>query len=328
MKHLSQDLSVDAGSQVHLQFALGKALEDAGAWPESFAHYQQGNRIKRQGSHYTAQATTEELAQQANHCRAELFHEKRGGCAAADPIFIVGLPRAGSTLLEQILASHSQIDGTLELPYILSMAQSLRRRETGPGYPENLWTLSAEERQALGARYLEQSAVHRAGAPRFIDKMPNNFRHIGLIKLILPNAKIIDARRHPLACGFSGFKQLFAEGQEFSYDLSDMGKYYRDYVTLMSHWHSVLPGEILQVNNEDVIADLEGQVRRLLTFLQLPFEAGCLSYWETERAIKTPSSEQVRRPVSDRGTHQWRHFEPWLTPLKEALGDDLVALSE
>jgi tetratricopeptide (TPR) repeat protein len=329
MTTLAANPAVDAASRTYLHFALGKAFEDSEDWAQSFTHYAAGNRIKRRGSTYSAEQMHDDLALQAAYCGADLFADDRGrGCEAPDPIFIVGLPRAGSTLLEQILASHPMVDGTLELPNILAMAQSLRRRSEGPGYPQNLLELTAEERQTLGEQFIEETRIHRGSAPFFIDKMPNNFRHIGLIKLILPNAKIIDARRHPLACCFSGFKQLFAEGQEFSYDLSDLGRYYRDYVSLMDHWQQVLPGHILQVNNEDIIADLESQVRRLLDFLELPFDDRCLRYWETDRAIKTPSSEQVRRPVSDRGKYQWRHYEPWLGELKIALGPELTALSE
>lgn len=329
MNALADDSRIDTSAQIYLHFALGKAFEDADNWQQAFHHYRIGNSIKKLGSTYSAAQMHDELMLQVAHCNRALFAPERGcGHSAPDPIFIVGLPRAGSTLLEQILASHSQIDGTLELPNILAMAQSLRRQKEGEGYPQSLWQLSADDRQALGRRFIEETRIHRGNAPFFIDKMPNNFRHIGLIKLILPNAKIIDARRHPMACCFSGFKQLFAEGQEFSYDLTDIGRYYRDYVELMRHWHELFPGQILQVNNEDVIADLEGQVRRLLNFMELPFEDNCLRYWETERAIKTPSSEQVRRPVSAQGQHQWRHFEPWLEPLKAALGPELTAISE
>jgi hypothetical protein len=266
---------------------------------------------------------TADLLAQRTACTAELFaHQAGAGHAAPDPIFIVGLPRAGSTLLEQILSSHSQVDGTLELPNILSLSQRLRRhgkRTDAGAYPANLRSLSATDLQQFGKQYIDDTRIHRLGAPFFIDKMPNNFRHIGLINLILPNAKIIDARRQPMACCFSGFKQLFAEGQEFSYSLADIGSYYRDYVQLMLHWDEVLPEKVLRVQYEDVVADIDTQVRRMLDYCGLPFESACVNFHQTERSVRTPSSEQVRQPIYTRGLEQWRNFEPWLEPLKEAL---------
>jgi hypothetical protein len=249
------------------------------------------------------------------------------GHLAPDPIFIVGLPRAGSTLIEQILASHSQVDGTLELPNILSLAHRLRGRNLVTDrdrYPRILNELSGDELAALGRDYIESTRIHRQGAPFFTDKMPNNFRHIGLIHLILPKAKIIDARRAPMDCCWSGFKQLFAEGQEFTYGLDEIGHYYRDYVDLMSHWDRVLPeGRILKVQHEDVLADLEGQVRRLLDYCELPFEPDCIDFHKTDRAVRTASSEQVRQPINRAGQDQWRPFENFLEPLKTALGETL-----
>lgn len=307
---------------VYVSFALAKGHEDAGRYEQAFRCYEQGNALKKAQSRYDADRMGDEMRSVASLCSREFFAERAGyGAAAPDPIFVVGLPRAGSTLLEQILASHSQVDGTLELPNILSLSQRLRRRE---GYPEALTQLSADECRELGETYLEETAIHRSGAPLFVDKMPNNFRHIGLIKLILPNAKIIDARREPMACCFSGFKQLFAEGQEFSYSLSDIGRYYRDYVALMAHWDDVLPGSVIRVQHEDVVADLDGQVRRLLDLCGLAFEPECLAFHETERSVRTPSSEQVRQPIFTDGLQQWRHFEPWLDPLKVALFDELT----
>lgn len=328
MEALLLDEQLDHASSIFIEFALGKAYEDGADYEKSMQHYERGNRLKRSQSIYDANRMQADMAEQKRICTRDLFarHEGRG-LTARDPIFVVGLPRAGSTLIEQILSSHSQVDGTLELPNILALAQRLRRESEHGGYPRVMELLNSDTYRGFGEQYLEDTQIHRQGAPYFIDKMPNNFRHIGLIKLILPNAKIIDARRHPLACCFSGYKQLFAEGQEFSYSLTDMGRYYRDYVDLMDHWHSVLPGQILQVDNEAVIEDLDGQVRRLLDFCGLEFEEQCLRYWETDRAVKTPSSEQVRRPVSSKGQHQWRNFEPWLDELKTALGDDLVNLS-
>ena len=241
------------------------------------------------------------------------------GCDAPDPIFIVGLPRAGSTLLEQILASHSMVDGTMELHDILSIASSLSNKKKA--YPYNLADLTDEECIALGEQYLSQTQAYRQNAPFFIDKMPNNFVHIGLIKRILPNAKIIDARRNPMDCCFSGFKQLFGEGQEFSYSLTDIGRYYRAYEKLMDHWHAVLPDFILTVQHEDVLHDLEGQVRHILAFCGLPFEPECLSFYQTKRVIKTPSSEQVRQPIYKTGMQQWKPFEAYLEDLKAIVGE-------
>ena len=310
--------------RVHMAFALGKALEDAGDPDAAFAYYAEGNGLKKQQVRYTTEQMQEEFAAQKRHCTPALF-ERRSGTGHADPapIFIVGLPRAGSTLIEQILASHSGVDGTLELPNILSLAHRLRGRQQisdRDRYPRILHELPDGELEALGRDYIDNTAIHRQGAPFFTDKMPNNFRHIGLIHLILPNAKIIDARREPMACCFSGFKQLFAEGQEFSYSLEDIGHYYRGYVDLMDHWNTVLPGKILRVQHEDVVADLEGEVRRILDHCGLPFEQACVDFHKTKRAVRTASSEQVRQPINTSGLDQWRKFEPHLEPLKEALG--------
>jgi len=314
--------------QVYLNFALGKAAEDAGDFAGAFSCYARGNDLKKAQVHYVAEETRRDFAEQMRACDRALFTAREGwGCPAPDPIFIVGLPRAGSTLLEQILSSHSQVDGTLELPNILSLAGRLRRQGRSPGkrpYPQNLADLSADELKKFGEQFMEDTRIHRQGAPLFIDKMPNNFRHIGLIKLILPNAKIIDARRAPMACCFSGYKQLFADGQLFSYSLADMGAYYRDYVDLMQHWDTVLPGQVLRVQHEDVVHDLEGQVRRMLDYCGLEFEEACLNFHQTERSVRTPSSEQVRQPIFDTALEQWRNFEPWLGPLKEALGPELA----
>ncbi len=308
-----------------LCFALGKALEDSGQYAEAFEYYARGNQLKRDELNYSADRMHADLVAQAEHCTEALFASRRSsGCPVPDPIFIVGLPRAGSTLLEQILASHSLVDGTMELPNILALAHQLdgrRRVDDEPLYPANLTELSADELRAFGEAFIRDTAIHRNGAPFFIDKMPNNFRHIGLIHLILPNAKIIDARREPMACCFSGFKQLFGEGQDFTYGLPEVGRYYRDYVDLMAHWDKVLPGRVLRVQYEDVVADLETQVRRLLDHCGLPFEQACVDFHATERAVRTASSEQVRQPIFRGGLDQWEYFEPYLSPLKEALGD-------
>ena len=307
--------------RVHLSFALGKAHEDRKDYGEAFRFYREGNDLKRAQTRYSADAMSEELARQRDACTKELFASKQGaGHDAPDPIFILGLPRAGSTLLEQILASHSQVDGTLELPNILSLAHRLRGRSAARSrYPAVLHDLSEEQLTTFGEQYITDTRIHRQGAPYFIDKMPNNFRHIGLIHLILPNATIIDARRDPMDCCFSGFKQLFAEGQEFTYGLEEIGRYYADYVRLMDHWDDVLPGRVLRVQHEDVLDDLEGQTRRMLDHIGLPFEQACLDFHKTERAVRTASSEQVRRPINRSGQGAWKPFEPYLDPLKEAL---------
>lgn len=333
MREAVADPRLPHNDRVYLNFALGKAFEDRKDFGSSFSHYEQGNALKKAQSRYRSSAMSEDLAAQQSACTPALFEKFAGaGCDANDPIFILGLPRAGSTLVEQILASHSQVDGTLELPNILSLSQRLRRlsrlgiARAGEGieyadYPANLHQLEAAQLREFGEEFIEQTAIHRAGAPFFIDKMPNNFRHIGLIKLILPNAKIIDARRGAMACCFSGFKQLFAEGQEFSYSLADVGSYYRDYVHLMAHWDRVLPGFVHRIENEALIEDLEGEVAKLLEFCGLPFEQSCVDFHRNKRNVRTPSSEQVRQPVNKSGVDQWRSYSAFLDPLRTALGD-------
>ena len=309
----------------HFHFAIGKALEDAGDWEGSFRHYAEGNRLRRALVRYDADANHEKVLRAKKLFSRGFFVERAGaGCPAPDPVFIVGMPRAGSTLLEQILSSHSQVEGTMELPDVIAIARGLDDRKSPTDesrYPDVLAGLGAAELAALGERYLAQTRVQRKrGTPLFIDKMPNNFAHVGLIQLMLPNAKIVDARRHPLACCFSNFKQHFARGQHFTYDLADLGRYYRDYVELMAHFDEVLPGRVHRVHYERMIDDTEGEVRRLLDYCGLPFEEGCLRFYENERAVRTASSEQVRQPIYREGVDHWRHFEPWLGPLKEALG--------
>ncbi len=319
---------VTTPDRYHLCFALGKAFEDRGDYAQSFGYYDRGNRLKREELNYSASRMSVDLAAQIEHCTPDLFEAKRGsGHTAPDPIFIVGLPRAGSTLLEQILASHSQVDGTLELPNIPALAHRLdgrRRVDEEAIYPGNLSELSLEDLAEFGQAYSAETAIHRKGAPLFIDKMPNNFRHIGLIHMMLPNAKIIDARRGAMGCCFSGFKQLFAEGQEFTYGLEEIGRYYKGYVALMDHWDRVLPGKVLRVNYEDVVADLEPQVRRLLDFCGLPFEEGCINFHKNDRAVRTASSEQVRQPIFTSGLDQWENFSPYLDPLRQVLGPELA----
>ncbi len=312
------------GDQSHLAFALGKALEDRGEFDESFSCYERGNRIRKVKHRHNVRINVFDTARQMKTLTAEFFAARQGwGCPAPDPVFIVGLPRSGSTLLEQILASHSQVQGTAELMDLIQISRLLgekSRRIPASKYPEVLATLDADRFRELGESYVASTRVQRNDRPFFIDKMPNNFRHVGLLHLMLPNAKIIDARRHPMACCFSGFKQLFASGQTFSYGLEEIGKYYRDYVFLMDHWDRVLPGRVLRVEYEDMVADTGNQVRRMLEYCRLPFEEQCLQFWETERAVRTPSSEQVRQPIYRSGLEQWRNFEKHLGPLKEALG--------
>ncbi len=315
--------------RLHLYYALGKALEDRGEHAAAFDHYAAGAAIRRAELAYDAdQATARMLRSKALFTREFFAGRADGGSSSDAPVFIVGLPRSGSTLIEQILASHSAVEGTMELPDIGFIAASLGAadREPAAGYPARLADLDAAARSALGEAFLEMTRIHRKlGRPVFIDKMPNNFHHIGLIQLILPRAKIIDARRHPLGSCFSAFKQHFAQGHAFSYDLADLGRYYRDYVELMAHFDSVLPGRIHRVIYEDLVQDTEGEVRRLLSACGLPFEAACLKFYENDRAVRTVSSEQVRRPIFREGLDQWRRYEAWLAPLKQALGPALEA---
>ena len=306
----------------HLCFALGKALEDRGEYAESFQFYARGNALKKDECSYRPEALERTVERQIELCTREFFEQRPGyGCDDPSPIFIVGLPRAGSTLLEQILASHSQVEGTMELADIPRLVSALDLHATGARYPGVLALPSADDYRAFGEAYIRDTRHYRVGnRPFFIDKMPNNFRHVGLIHLMLPNAKIIDARREPMACCFSNFKQLFASGQPFTYSLEDIGRYYALYVRLMDHWDSVLPGRVLRVRHEDVIDDLEGSVRRILDYCGLEFEAACVDFHKTERRVHTASSEQVRRPINREGVDQWKNFEPWLGPLREVLG--------
>ncbi|HWA59906.1 MAG TPA: sulfotransferase [Caulobacteraceae bacterium] len=313
--------------RIHLNFALGKALEDAGETAQSWVHYERGNALKRAESRYRPEIIEGNTARQRQVCTRAFFEARAGwGDARPDPIFIVGLPRSGSTLLEQILASHSQVEGTQELAMVQRIVLDLQGRDPdldNPLYPAVLAELGAGAFAELGARYLTEAAAYRSGRPLFIDKNPNNFRHIGLIHLMLPNATVIDARRDPMSCCFSNLKQLFAQGQEFAYSAEDIARYYRTYLDLMAHWDEALPGKVLRVQHEDVVADLEGVVRRLLDHCGLPFEPACLAFHENRRSVRTPSAEQVRRPINRDGLDQWRAYEPWLSPLKDALGDAL-----
>lgn len=319
---------LEAEHRFHLDFALGKALEDEHDYAQSFRHYEQGNALRRTQVYYDADDASTRVMHAKRTYTRDFFAQRAGfGTAAQDPIFIVGLPRAGSTLIEQILSSHSAVEGTMELPEIISTTRMLRLQGDKPApYHGVLADLDADAVRTLGEQYIERTRVHRqTDAPFFIDKMPNNFAHIGLIQLMLPNAKIIDARRHPLACCFSAFKQHFARGQNFSYSLEDLGRYYRDYVELMAHFDAVLPGRVHRVIYETMVDDTEAEVRRLLDYCGLPFEAQCLRFFENERPVRTASSEQVRRPIYREGIDQWRHFDAWLGPLKAALGPVLDA---
>jgi predicted Zn-dependent protease len=322
----SGKLTSDEREQMH--FALGKALEDAKDYPDSFRHYAAGNALRSERQPFDAERPGARLERSRQLLTREFFAARRGwGADAPDPIFIVGMPRAGSTLLEQILASHSAVEGTMELPDITSMARDLvlaRSHDDAP-YPGLLAELSPEACRELGERYLAQTRVQRrTQRPFFIDKMPNNFVYLGLIQLILPKAKIIDARRHPLACCFSVFKQHFARGQHFSYKLEDLGRYYRDYVGLMSHFDNTLPGRVHRVIYEELVENTEAEIRRLLEYCGLPFEEACLRFYENERAVRTASSEQVRKPIFRDALEHWRHYEPWLEPLKATLGPVLA----
>jgi tetratricopeptide (TPR) repeat protein len=329
MRDIEAAPATQLADRYHLCFALGKALEDHGDHNDAFTYYERGNRLKRDEVGYDWRRISKEIELQIEHCTADLFAKAKGaGSTASDPIFILGLPRAGSTLLEQILASHSQVEGTMELPNILALAHKLdgrRRVDEEARYPGNLGELTHAELTAFGDAFIRDTMIQRkSGTPFFIDKMPNNFRHIGLIHMILPNAKIIDARRGAMGCCFSGFKQLFAEGQEFTYGLEEIGHYYRDYVGLMDHWDRVLPGKILRVTYENVVADLETEVRRLLDFCGLAFEEACINFHETDRAVRTASSEQVRQPIFKSGVDQWENFTAHLDPLRAILGPELA----
>ncbi|MCR6495672.1 sulfotransferase [Thermomonas sp. S9] len=324
---------LDDDARLHFEFALGKALEDAGEDAEAFAHYARGNALRRMQLPYDAALARERTRRAIRTYTREFFDARAdAGYPAPDPIFVVGMPRAGSTLIEQILASHPRVEGTMELPAIIAITRQLRERAGNPettSYHDVLAALPRAELEALGRDYLRRvQPQRREGRPLFIDKMPNNFAHVGLIHAILPNAKIIDARRHPLACCFSNFKQHFARGQAFSYDLSDLGHYYADYVMLMAHFDAVLPGRIHRVFHEAMVEDTEAQVRALLAYCGLEFDERCLRFFENPRAVRTASSEQVRRPIYRESLEQWRRFEPWLGPLKQALGPVLEAYPE
>jgi tetratricopeptide (TPR) repeat protein len=316
----------------HLCFAIGKALEDRREYAESWQFYERGNLLKHAESRYHPHVTETNTLKQIAVCTTKFFVARAGvGVPNPDPILILGLPRSGSTLIEQILASHSQVEGTHELSDIERIVLSMRghhRDLDDLDYPDVLATLALEEFRRLGTRYLIDTRAYRTDKPYFIDKMPNNFRHIGLIHLMMPNAKIIDARREPMACCFSNLKQLFASGQEFTYGIEDIARYYRTYLELMRHWDAVLPGRVLRVRYEDVVEDLERNVRRILEFCGLDFEPACVEFYKTQRSVRTASSEQVRLPIFRDGLAQWRNYAAWLGPLKSGLDDALIRYRE
>ena len=322
----SLDRSVAPAKRLYLHFALGKALEDRKEWEASFRHYAEGNKLRLDLMPHDRDAVSDEVARSVALFTREFFAHHAGmGCPSSDPIFIIGMPRAGSTLIEQILASHSQVEGTSELPDIPLIVQSLVAKnwqDSAAAYPAVVRDLAAADISQLGERYIQNSASKRkTPRPFFIDKLPNNWRYLGLIHLILPNARIIDARRDAMACCFSNFRQHFARGQTFAYSMEDLGSYYRDYVRALRHFDDVLPGVVHRVQHEDLVADPETEIRALLEYLGLPFEEACLRPHENARPVRTASSEQVRKPISRDAFDLWRHYEPWLDDLKAALAD-------
>jgi len=332
LAQLTRD-DLDAEQRSQFEFALGKAYEDIADYAPSFAHYRRGNEIRRKSLPYRADDATARVRRSRELFTAGFLASRRGsGSDATDPIFIVGLPRSGSTLVEQILSSHPAVEGTMELPEVITLTHDLRRQRAegrGGSYHDVLAMLGADELRALGERYLDRTRVQRkTGSPHFIDKMPNNFFHVGLIHLMLPHARIVDVRRHPMACCFSGYKQYFARGQNFSYGQADIGRYYRDYLSLMAHFDQVLPGRVHRVVYEHLVEDTEGQVRSLLDYCGLPFDPACLRFFENDRPVRTASSEQVRQPIYREGLDQWRHYQPWLGELEATLGDALVTYPE
>jgi tetratricopeptide (TPR) repeat protein len=304
--------------RLHLHYALGRTLEEAGAYEEAFRHYAAGARLRRPEVSYDADATADQISRTIALATPAFFAARAGfGCADASPIFVVGLPRSGSTLIEQMLASHPLVEGTMELPELANVARELTPARN---YPECLADIAPERLAAWGERYLERCrGYRRTERPFFIDKMPNNWVHVALIALILPNAKIIDARRHPMATCFSTFKQHFARGQNYSYDLIELGRYYTDYVRLMAAMDAALPGRVHRVQYERMVQDTEAELRRLLDYCGLDFDPACLNFHENKRPVRTASSEQVRRPIFHEGLEHWRNFAPWLGDLERAL---------
>ncbi|HEY6578833.1 MAG TPA: sulfotransferase, partial [Rhizomicrobium sp.] len=319
---------VPTEDRTRLHFSLGKAYADIGIYERSFDHYAKGNALRRLGIKHDPDVLSAHVARCKSFFTADLFRTRRdSGCSSREPIFLVGMPRSGSTLIEQILASHSQIEGTRELADLASQSMELQRMaaQEGIGYPEVLGKLDAAALKRQGERYLESTRVHRKlGRAFFIDKMGSNFVHVGFLQLILPNARIVDVRRDPLACCFSNFAQLFPTGQNNAYRMTDIARHYRDYLELMDHFDRVLPGKVHRILYEDLIAAPETEIRRMLDFLDLSFEPQCLEFHKTGRVVTTASSEQVRSPIYKDALEQWRHYERWLQPLKSALGPALA----
>jgi len=325
MQVLLKGAQGDDVDQAQLRFALGRAFEHKRNYAAAFEHYAAGNERRRKTVPFSIEEFEDKTRRVRGFFDASFFAARSGaGCSDGAPIFIVGLPRSGSTLIEQILASHSQVEGTFELPNILTLVREFDHASPERNaYPESLRPLPPEHFAGLGRRYIEETAPIRTGRPRFIDKMPNNFSHVGLIHAMLPRAIVIDARRHPMDACFSTFKQYFAEGQSFSYGLEDLGRYYRCYLSLMDHWDEVLPGKVLHLQYEELVRDPRGQIDRLLAHCGLEFEPACLAFHETKRPVRTASAEQVRQPLYASGVGYWRHFERQLEPLRRALGDCL-----
>jgi tetratricopeptide (TPR) repeat protein len=330
MRALVKGEGGDDTDQAHLHFALGRAFEHRKSYVAAFEHYATGNRRRRKTIAFDIRVF-ENKSRRVRECFDAVFFADRAGAGHADsaPIFIVGLPRSGSTLVEQILASHSSVEGTFELPNVLTMVREFdHANPERDAYPESVRAVPLPQFAMLGRRYIEETASIRSGRPHFIDKMPNNFSHVGLIHAMLPNATIIDVRRHPMDSCFSTYKQHFAEGQSFSYDLDDLGRYYRCYLSLMDHWDSVLPGKVLHLQYEHLVRDPESNIRRLLMHCGLKFEPACLSFHETKRPVRTASSEQVRQPLYASGVGHWKHFEAQLEPLRRALGDSMERFAD
>ena len=323
LEKMTQDEFINDNEKIYMSFALGKAFEDRGEYDKSFTNYQNGNSLKKEFTKFDLKLFDEECKNQKEVCTRDLFDSKAGwGLETKEPIFVLGLPRVGSTLIEQILASHSMVEATHELPNILALSHKLNLRkvqEKTSRYPEILLSLSAPQLKMIGEQYIKDAEIFRTNKPFFIDKMPNNFRHIGLIKLILPNAKIIDIRRNSMSACFSCYKQLFAEGQEFTYDFGDLAGYYNNYVELMEHWNQVLPNQILSIKYEDLVNDFENSVNKILNYCNLDFEDECLSFYKNKRSVRTPSSEQVRQPIYKKGLDYWKNYDVYLGDLKRDL---------
>ena len=323
LEKMTQDEFINDNEKIYMSFALGKAFEDRGEYDKSFRNYQNGNSLKKEFTKFDLKLFDEECKNQKEVCTLDLFDSKADwGLETKEPIFVLGLPRVGSTLIEQILASHSMVEATHELPNILALSHKLNLRkvqEKTSRYPEILLSLSAPQLKMIGEQYIKDAEIFRTNKPFFIDKMPNNFRHIGLIKLILPNAKIIDIRRNSMSACFSCYKQLFAEGQEFTYDFGDLAGYYNNYVELMEHWNQVLPNQILSIKYEDLVNDFENSVNKILNYCNLDFEEECLSFYKNKRSVRTPSSEQVRQPIYKKGLDYWKNYDVYLGDLKRDL---------